>query len=114
MKKKISILTNDLQSIDNEFACGATPVTPEESKVQEEYNRALEDINATLRKNRKQYNCKDEKKIHREGSKSTLDSKKSDSKINIEGMKRSTSRPTIDQCQARNKKSSSKSTLDPG
>ncbi|XP_047358419.1 G protein-activated inward rectifier potassium channel 3-like isoform X3 [Vespa velutina] len=102
------------ESIDNEFACGATPISPEESKVQEEYNRALEDINATLRKNRKQHNCKDEKKIHREGSKSTLDSKKSDSRINIEGMKRSTSRPTIDQCQARNKKSSSKSTLDPG
>lgn len=100
------------ESIDNEIACGATPVSPEESRVQEEYNRALEDINATLRKNRK-HNCKDEKKIHREGSKSTLDSKKSDSRINIEGMKRSTSRPTIDQCQARNKKSSSKSTLDP-
>lgn len=100
------------ESTDNEIVCGATSVGPEDSKVQEEYNRALEDINATLRKNRK-HNNKDEKKIHREGSKSTLDSKKSESRINIEGMKRSSSRSNIDQCQTRNKKSCPKSTLDP-
>ncbi|KAK2576338.1 hypothetical protein KPH14_005697 [Odynerus spinipes] len=104
------------ESIDNETAAAAISITPAESKVQEEYNRALEDINATLRKNRKP-NSKEEKRMHREGSKSTLDSKRSDSRIDIEGMRRSASRSTIDHCHGHHghssKKPSSKSTLEP-
>lgn len=106
------------ESMDNESGATAISISPEESKVQEEYNRALEDINATLRKNRKP-NSKEEKRMHREGSKSTLDSKKSDSRTDVEDMKRSVSRSTIDHYHGHRsshhsrKKSPSKSTLEP-
>lgn len=67
----------------------------EDARHQEDYNRVLEDINATLRKNRG--HGKEEKKIHKESSRCTLDSKRSESRPNVEGMKRSSSRTTMDQ-----------------
>lgn len=67
----------------------------EDARNQEDYNRVLEDINATLRKNRG--HGKEEKKMHKESSKGTLDLKKSESRPNVEVMRRSTSRTTMDQ-----------------
>ncbi|XP_076235323.1 uncharacterized protein LOC143179825 isoform X2 [Calliopsis andreniformis] len=67
----------------------------EEAKNQEDYNRVLEDINATLRKNRA--HNKDDRKIHREPSRSTLDSRKNEFKSNTDLMRRSSSRTAIDQ-----------------
>ncbi|CAK9817064.1 ATP-sensitive inward rectifier potassium channel 12 [Anthophora quadrimaculata] len=63
----------------------------EDSRNQEDYNRVLEDINATLRKSRGQ--SKEDKRLHREPSKCTLDSRKSESR---EMMRRSASRTTMD------------------
>ncbi|XP_031832832.1 G protein-activated inward rectifier potassium channel 2 isoform X2 [Nomia melanderi] len=67
----------------------------EDARHQEDYNRVLEDINATLRKNRG--HGKEEKKIHKESSRGTLDSKKSESRPNVELIRRSSSRTTMDQ-----------------
>ncbi|XP_053982082.1 inward rectifier potassium channel 2-like isoform X1 [Hylaeus volcanicus] len=67
----------------------------EDARNQEDYNRVLEDINATLRKNRA--HVKEDKRIHREPSKSTLDFRKSESRTNIDILKRSSSRTTLDQ-----------------
>ncbi|CAK9802228.1 ATP-sensitive inward rectifier potassium channel 12 [Anthophora plagiata] len=64
----------------------------EDTRNQEDYNRVLEDINATLRKSRGQ--SKEDKRLHREPSKCTLDSRKSESR---EMMRRSASRTTMDQ-----------------
>ncbi|CAK9834037.1 ATP-sensitive inward rectifier potassium channel 12 [Anthophora retusa] len=64
----------------------------EDSRNQEDYNRVLEDINATLRKSRGP--SKEDKRLHREPSKCTLDSRKSESR---EMMRRSASKTTMDQ-----------------
>ncbi|KZC05712.1 ATP-sensitive inward rectifier potassium channel 12 [Dufourea novaeangliae] len=69
--------------------------TQEEQRNQEDYNRVLEDINATLRKNRGQ--SKEEKRMHRESSRGTLESKKNEGRSNVEVMRRSSSRTTMDQ-----------------
>lgn len=65
--------------------------------MQEDYDRVLEDINATLRKNRGA--SKEDRRMHREPSKCTLDSRKSESR---DVMKRSSSRTTMDQIPAIN------------
>ncbi|XP_048507494.1 inward rectifier potassium channel 2-like isoform X2 [Athalia rosae] len=86
--------------------------TVEDLKNQQDYNRVLEDINASLRKNRK-YSIpgKEEKKMQREGSRATLESRRS------EGVRRSASRTTMDGHQSHShcgamKKSPSRSTID--
>ncbi|KAK9302195.1 hypothetical protein QLX08_005655 [Tetragonisca angustula] len=62
------------------------------AQEEEDYDRVLEDINASLRKSR---GCnKEDKKIHREPSKCTLDSRKSESRDVI---RRSGSRTAMDQ-----------------
>ncbi|XP_078035972.1 uncharacterized protein LOC144469487 isoform X2 [Augochlora pura] len=63
----------------------------EEAKNQEDYNRVLEDINASLRKNRAEERKKDDRRMHKDASRAMMDSKKSDV------MRRSTSRTTMDQ-----------------
>lgn len=55
----------------------------------------LEDINATLRKNR--VHVKEEKRMHKDASRGTMDSKKSENRTNVDVLRRSTSRTTIDQ-----------------
>ncbi|XP_076655978.1 uncharacterized protein LOC143360731 isoform X2 [Halictus rubicundus] len=70
-------------------------LVPEDARHQEDYNRVLEDINATFRKNR--VHGKEEKRMHKDASRCTLDSKKSDSRTNADVLRRSTSRTTIDQ-----------------
>nr|XP_012152627.1 PREDICTED: inward rectifier potassium channel 2-like isoform X1 [Megachile rotundata]XP_012152629.1 PREDICTED: inward rectifier potassium channel 2-like isoform X1 [Megachile rotundata] len=67
----------------------------EDATSQEDYNRVLEDINATLRKNR--VPGKDEKRMHREASRCTLDSRKSESRSNVDVIRRSSSRTAMDQ-----------------
>ncbi|XP_034180532.1 inward rectifier potassium channel irk-1 isoform X2 [Osmia lignaria lignaria] len=88
---------------------------PEDSTGQEDYNRVLEDINATLRKNR--VHGKEEKRLHREPSRCTLDSRKSESRSNVDIIRRSSSRTTIDQIPGLNNplppKSPSRQHLDP-
>ncbi|KAG7210449.1 hypothetical protein KM043_011978 [Ampulex compressa] len=79
-------------NMSQSVSCGA-----QDLKNQEEYNRALEDVNAELRKNRGQ--SKDEKKLQRDGSKSTLDSKKSDSRNNVEPARSLNSKSNLDQGQ---------------
>lgn len=82
----------------------------EELRNQEDYDRVLEDINATLRKNRAP--SKEDRRIHREPSKCTLDSRKSESRDTI---KRSSSRTTMDQVPVISSlsKSPSRQHLDP-
>ncbi|XP_033335912.2 uncharacterized protein LOC117226057 isoform X2 [Megalopta genalis] len=63
----------------------------EETRNQEDYNRVLEDINASLRKNRTEERKKEDRRMHKDASRATMDSKKSDV------MRRSTSRTTMDQ-----------------
>lgn len=89
--------------------------TIEDLKNQEDYNRVLEDINASLRKNRKSsLSAKEEKKIQREGSRATLESRKYDTKTNAEGVKRSGSKSLFDNQShpSAMKKSPSRSTID--
>lgn len=62
------------------------------AQEEEDYDRVLEDINASLRKSRG--GNKEDKKIHREPSKGTLDSRKSESRDVI---RRSGSRTAMDQ-----------------
>ncbi|XP_017888097.1 inward rectifier potassium channel 2-like isoform X2 [Ceratina calcarata] len=66
--------------------------TLDEQRKQEDYNRVLGDINAELRKNRAP--SKEDRRVHREASKCTLDSRKSES---MGTMKRSSSRTMLDQ-----------------
>ncbi|XP_017762887.1 PREDICTED: inward rectifier potassium channel irk-1-like [Eufriesea mexicana] len=83
----------------------------DESEIQEDYDRVLEDINATLRKNRGA--SREDRRMHREPSKCTLDSRRSESRDVI---KRSSSRTTMDQIPAINPppaRSSSRLHLDP-
>ncbi|XP_076161601.1 ATP-sensitive inward rectifier potassium channel 12 isoform X3 [Ptiloglossa arizonensis] len=67
----------------------------EDTRNQEDYNRVLEDINATLRKNRA--HIKEDKRMYREPSKCTLDSRKSEARSNVDIIRRSSSRTTMDQ-----------------
>ena len=67
----------------------------EEARNQEDYNRVLGDINATLRRNRGP--SKEDKRIHKDASRGTLDSRKSESRSNADMMRRSTSRTGMDQ-----------------
>ncbi|XP_033365940.1 inward rectifier potassium channel 16-like isoform X1 [Bombus vosnesenskii] len=98
----------------NEFLDGDPHVlnhySHEELRNQEDYDRVLEDINATLRKNRAP--SKEDRRIHREPSKCTLDSRKSESRDTI---KRSSSRTTMDQVPVISSlsKSPSRQHLDP-
>ncbi|XP_066587883.1 inward rectifier potassium channel irk-1-like isoform X2 [Prorops nasuta] len=88
----------------------------ESTEAEEDYTRALEDINASLRKNRRRsLHGKEERRPRRDLPKITLDSKQVDAKINSETLKRSTSRLAMDQGQSHGglvKKSPSRSTLD--
>ncbi|XP_076292923.1 inward rectifier potassium channel irk-1 isoform X5 [Lasioglossum baleicum] len=65
----------------------------EDTRGQEDYNRVLEDINATLRKSR--VHVKEERRMHKDASRGTLDSKKSENRTNVDVLRRSTSRTTI-------------------
>ncbi|XP_015590645.1 inward rectifier potassium channel 2 isoform X2 [Cephus cinctus] len=90
--------------------------TVEDLKNQEDYNKVLEDINASLRRNRKHsIYGKDDKRMQKEGSRVTLESRRNDSRTNIEdSIRRSVSKATIDgqNYPGAMKKSPSRSTLD--
>ncbi|KAF3422702.1 LOW QUALITY PROTEIN: hypothetical protein E2986_14150 [Frieseomelitta varia] len=76
----------------NEFLDNDPHALNHHAQEEEDYDRVLEDINASLRKSR---GCnKEDKKIHREPSKCTLDSRKSESRDVI---RRSGSRTAMDQ-----------------
>ncbi|OAD53390.1 ATP-sensitive inward rectifier potassium channel 12 [Eufriesea mexicana] len=97
------------QYLDHELHSLNHPL--DESEIQEDYDRVLEDINATLRKNRGA--SREDRRMHREPSKCTLDSRRSESRDVI---KRSSSRTTMDQIPAINPppaRSSSRLHLDP-
>ncbi|CAL7934930.1 unnamed protein product [Xylocopa violacea] len=90
-----SVQTDPKQPIfytQNEYLDSESHLVSHTQEDQEDYNRALEDINATLRRNRS--HIKDERRMHREASKCTLDSRKSETRDII---RRSSSRTTIDQ-----------------
>ncbi|XP_076624178.1 G protein-activated inward rectifier potassium channel 2 isoform X3 [Colletes latitarsis] len=91
----------------------STSQMQEDARNQEDYNRVLEDINATLRKNRA--HMKEDRRMHREPSKCTLDSRKSESRSNIDLIRRSSSRTMIDQGPVINPppRSASRQHLDP-
>ncbi|CAD1478535.1 unnamed protein product, partial [Heterotrigona itama] len=94
----------------NEFLDNDPHALNHHSQEEEDYDRVLEDINASLRKSRG-YN-KEDRKIYREPSKCTLDSRKSESRDII---RRSGSRTAIDQIPVINSppRSPSRQHLDP-
>lgn len=82
---------------------------------QDYYNRVLKDINASLRRHRRSSIQKDEQqKIHREDSRQSLSSQRNDSRSNIEGLIRSSTKPTLQNSPSTGalKKSASRVTLD--
>lgn len=94
----------------NEFLDNDPHALNHHAQEEEDYDRVLEDINASLRKSR---GCsKEDKKIHREPSKCTLDSRKSESRDVI---RRSGSRTAMDQIPVINPppRSPSRQHLDP-
>ncbi|XP_076752765.1 uncharacterized protein LOC143424526 isoform X1 [Xylocopa sonorina] len=108
-----SVQTDPKQPIfytQNEYLDSESRSVSHTQEDQEDYNRVLEDINATLRRNRS--HIKDERRMHREASKCTLDSRKSESRDII---RRSSSRTTIDQVPTINHppRSPSRQHLDP-
>ncbi|KAG6794553.1 hypothetical protein HZU73_10118 [Apis mellifera caucasica] len=76
--------------LDNEHS---SSYPQDDSGNQEDYDRALEDINATLRKSRGP-SQEARRTMHKEPSKTTLDSRKSESR---DAIRRSNSRITMDQ-----------------
>ncbi|XP_011298552.1 G protein-activated inward rectifier potassium channel 3 isoform X2 [Fopius arisanus] len=92
--------THDEEADDQ---AGCSGVTPNEGD-QEDYNTVLQDINASLRRHRREsINSRDEKKIPRNESKASM--RKHESKSSYDGMERSSSASAI-------KKSISRVTLD--
>ncbi|XP_012271702.1 G protein-activated inward rectifier potassium channel 4 isoform X2 [Orussus abietinus] len=90
-----------------------TSFTVGDPSNQEDYNKVLEDINASFRKNRKpNIPGKEERRLHREGSRVTLESRRNDSRSTLEGLKRSSSRITPDGQGHAMGRSPSRSTLD--
>ena len=64
---------------------------------QEDYNKVLEDINASIRKSRRQsLQGKENKKMQREESRVTLESVKIDSSSQVVSLKNSPSTATLD------------------
>lgn len=99
-RKSLSILSQYLekgtlyvswfpQFLDNEHSSSCPQ---DDSGNQEDYDRVLEDINATLRKSRGP--SQEARRMHKEPSKTTLDSRKSECR---DAIRRSNSRLTMDQ-----------------
>ncbi|XP_043280061.1 inward rectifier potassium channel 2-like isoform X2 [Venturia canescens] len=90
--------------------------TIEDLKNQEDYNRALDGINASLRKSRQNLQAKEDKKLNlREASRQqAFESRRNDSKTNIESMRRINSKPVMEYPSTTGamKKSASRTTLD--
>ncbi|XP_063981372.1 ATP-sensitive inward rectifier potassium channel 12-like isoform X3 [Diachasmimorpha longicaudata] len=96
---------------DDQAGCSSVVIKASE---QEDYNTVLEGINASIRKNRGESNkSREERAIPRNESKSTI--KKHDSKSSSDGMKRSSTRVSLEPSSSTSamKKSASRVTLDP-
>ncbi|XP_015127601.1 inward rectifier potassium channel 2-like isoform X3 [Diachasma alloeum] len=96
---------------DDQAGCSSVVVKEGE---QEDYNTVLEDINASLRRHRREsIKSKEGRGIHRNESKATI--KKHDSKSSYDGMKKSPTKTSLEPSASTSamKKSTSRVTLDP-